>query len=238
MKKSKLITVLLAVLSLTPPVFGQSARYALVVGNGNYIELSKLKNPTNDAHDIGEALKSLGFQVDSLADADLATMEDAVVRLGNRLSTSKDSIGFFFYAGHGVQSNGINYLIPTDAHIPVEVFLRSKALSAQEVLDVLAEAHNSLNVVVLDACRDNPFSWARSGTRGLSVVDRQPPGSIVVFATSAGSVAQGRVPGGGRFVHVQNSGDGGRCPASFFMARAGRARRFFASHLWTVAPAP
>ncbi len=172
------------------PVFGQAGRYALVIGNGNYAELGKLKNPVNDAHDIADALTSLGFQVERLADADLASMEDAVVRLGSRLSTSKDCIGFFFYAGHGVQSNGINYLIPADARIASESFLRTKALAAQEVLDTLQQAGNSLNVVVLDACRNNPFSWARSGTRGLTVVAAQPTGSIIAYATSAGSVAQ------------------------------------------------
>jgi formylglycine-generating enzyme required for sulfatase activity len=182
--------VFVVALLLTSPAFGQSTRYALVIGNGNYAELGKLKNPVNDAHDIGEALTNLGFQVDSLADADLTAMEDAVVRLGNRLSTSKDSIGFFFYAGHGVQSNGINYLIPADAHIASESFLKTKALAAQEVLDTLQQANNALNVVVLDACRNNPFSWARSGTRGLTVVASQPPGSIIAYATSAGSVAQ------------------------------------------------
>jgi formylglycine-generating enzyme required for sulfatase activity len=181
---------MLAGLLLVAPAFGQSSRYAVVIGNGNYTELGKLKNPVNDARDFGEALKSLGFEVEFLADADLPSMEDAVVRLGNRLAGSKDSIGFFFYAGHGVQSNGINYLVPADAHIASASFLKTKALSAQEMLDVLQEAHNALNVVVLDACRDNPFSWGRSGTRGLSVVAAQPPGSIVAYATSAGSVAQ------------------------------------------------
>ncbi|MGA2478338.1 MAG: caspase family protein [Spirochaetia bacterium] len=190
MKKLEVILALLVVVGLTSPIFAQSSRFAVVVGNSNYLEISKLKNPSNDSQDIAEALKSLGFQVDSLVDADLPTMEDAVVRLGSQLSTSKDAIGFFFYAGHGVQSGGTNYLIPTDAHIPSEPFLRTKALSAQEVLDVLQQAHNSLNVVVLDACRDNPFSWARSGARGLNVVAAQPPGSIIAFATSAGSIAQ------------------------------------------------
>jgi hypothetical protein len=172
--------------------FAQSAvgRYALVIGNGNYLELAKLKNPTNDATDMAAALKSLGFEVDLLVNADLVTMEDAVVRLGNRLSGSPSSMGFFFYAGHGVQSNGINYLIPADAHIPSESYLKTKALAAQEVLETVQAAKNGLNLVVLDACRDNPFGWARSGTRGLTVVGNQPPGSIVVYATSAGSVAQ------------------------------------------------
>jgi formylglycine-generating enzyme required for sulfatase activity len=190
MKNRAFPFLFIAALLLAEQAFAQSARYALVIGNGTYAELGRLKNPVNDARDIAAALTSLGFQVDSLADADLTAMEDAVVRLGNRLSTSKDSIGFFFYAGHGVQSNGINYLIPADAHIANASFLKSKALAAQEVLDTLQDAHNALNVVVLDACRDNPFSWARSGARGLSVVAAQPPGSIIAYATSAGSVAQ------------------------------------------------
>jgi formylglycine-generating enzyme required for sulfatase activity len=186
----KVLFLLVLSAVVTAPALGQSARYALVIGNGNYSELGTLKNPVNDAHDIGEALKSLGFVVDSLADSDLNAMEDAVIRLGNRLSTSKECIGFFFYAGHGVQSNGINYLIPADAHIANANFLKTRALAAQEVLDTLQDAHNALNVVVLDACRDNPFSWARSGMRGLNVVAAQPPGSIIAYATSAGSVAQ------------------------------------------------
>lgn len=169
---------------------GNGPRYALVIGNGNYKDLGKLKNPVNDATDMAKALDEMGFQVKLLTDADLPSMEDAVIRLGNQLSQSADSTGFFFYAGHGVQSGGINYLIPADARIPSETFLKTKALVAQEVLDTLQQSRNALNVVVLDACRDNPFSWSRSGARGLSVVGIQPPGSIIVYATSAGSVAQ------------------------------------------------
>lgn len=165
-------------------------RFALVIGNGAYSGLTKLKNPVNDASDVAAALRTLGFQVDLLTDSSLDAMENSVVRLGNELSQSPGSYGFFFYAGHGIQSDGINYLIPADASIAAEAFLKSKALSAQSVLDTLQRAHNGLNVVVLDACRDNPFGWARGGARGLSVVSSQPPGSIIAFATSAGSVAQ------------------------------------------------
>lgn len=169
---------------------GSGPRFALVIGNGNYVELGKLKNPANDAADMAAALRDLGFKVDLLTDADLSKMEDAVIRLGTNLSQSADSTGFFFYAGHGVQSGGTNYLIPADARIASETFLKTKALAAQSVLDTLQSSRNALNVIVLDACRDNPFSWSRSGTRGLTVVGSQPPGSIVAYATSAGSVAQ------------------------------------------------
>jgi hypothetical protein len=116
-------------------------------------------------------------------------MEDALLRLKSRLSESKDSYGFFFYAGHGVQSQGDNFLIPVNSNIPTESNLRTRAVSVQTVLDDLNDAKNSLNVVVLDACRDNPFGWSRSGTRGLTIVTRQPADSIIVYATSAGQRA-------------------------------------------------
>jgi TPR repeat protein len=185
-----ILSTLLAAQSKQPEsAVSRGGRFALVIGNSNYVELGRLKNPEADARDISAELKKLAFDVEMLINADLPTMEDAVIRLGNRLATSKQAIGFFFYAGHGVQSGGVNYLIPADARIPTESYLKTKALSAQAVLDTMQEAKNELNIVVLDACRDNPFSWARSGTRGLSVVGVQPPGSIVVYSTSAGRVA-------------------------------------------------
>jgi hypothetical protein len=166
-------------------------RFALVIGNSNYRELPRLANPANDATDMAKALESLGFTVESLNDADLSSMEDSVLRLGNRLAASQGAIGFFYYAGHGVQSGSINYLIPADAKISAESFLKTKALPLPSVMDILQGAKNGLNVIVLDACRDNPFSWARSsGSRGLTVVGAQPSGSIIVYATGAGSVAR------------------------------------------------
>ena len=139
---------------------------------------------------MAEVLKSLGFQVELLTDASLDSMETAVIRLGASLSQDPGSYGFFYYAGHGIQSAGTNYLIPVDADLKSEAFLKNRALAAQEVLETLDGSHNALNIVVLDACRDNPFGWSRGGSRGLSVVSGQPPGSIIAFATSAGSVAQ------------------------------------------------
>jgi hypothetical protein len=177
-------------LSAQTPQAVSSTRFALVMGNSQYVGVTSLKNPVNDASDMAAALRRLGFTVELLTDADLPRMEEAVVRLGSRLSADHDSIGYFFYAGHGVQSAGINYLIPSNTPIATETFLRSKALSMQAVLDTLSASGNRLNVVVLDACRNNPFGWGRGGTRGLTPVSQQPAGSIVTYATSAGSVAQ------------------------------------------------
>lgn len=165
-------------------------RFALVIGNSNYSELGDLKNPRNDATDMAASLRGLGFDVTLKIDTDLVSMEDEVENLKRKLSQKSDSIGFFYYAGHGIQSQGDNYLIPVDARIINENYLRLRAFSLQGLLMNLNDAKNFLNIVVLDACRDNPFSWARSGQRGLTVVGNQPGGSIIVYATSAGSVAK------------------------------------------------
>ena len=190
-RRIRSMAIVSLLLVFTQVVMPQSIqKFALVIGNGDYTGLGKLKNPVNDAKDMADILTYLGFTVDLLSDTSLPEMEEAVLRLGSRLSVSRQSVGFFFYAGHGVQSGGENYLIPADATIVGEAFLRTKALAVQPVLDTLQSTKNRLNVIVLDACRDNPFSWSRSGSRGLNVVGQQPPGSIIAYATSAGRVAQ------------------------------------------------
>lgn len=134
-------------------VSAQSGRkVALVIGNGNYSDLGHLNNPPNDARDMAAALRSIGFDVDVVVDGSIREMEDAVLRLRDRLSSATDTTGLFFYAGHGVQSDGSNYLIPAGASIPSEDFLSERSLSAQVVLSSMQRAGNRLNVVVLDAC--------------------------------------------------------------------------------------
>jgi hypothetical protein len=169
--------------------YAQNPKFALVIGNGAYTDIGRLNNPVNDAADMKAALEGLDFQVNLITNGTLAQMEDAVVRLGRNLSGENKAYGLFYYAGHGVQSQGENYLIPVDAQIRSESFLRTRALVMQAVLDEMQSAGNELNMIILDACRDNPFNWARGGSRGLSMVSRQPPGSIIVYATSVGSTA-------------------------------------------------
>ena len=120
-------------------------KYALVIGNSNYTGISKLNNPANDANDMAAALSDLGFTVEKLLNANLDQMESAAIRLKNSLSASGNSYGFLFYAGHGVQSNGENFLIPVDANIQSESFLRQRAVSVQALMDELNEAGNELN---------------------------------------------------------------------------------------------
>jgi len=182
----------LAILALLPwALFTQESRpkYALVIGNGAYTGLAPLVNAVNDANDIAAVLGYLGFSVDRVINGTLEEMEAAIMGFISSLRTAENSYSFFFYAGHGVQSNGENYLIPVNARIPSENYLRNRATSVQTLLDDLDDAQNDLNVVVLDACRDNPFGWNRSGSRGLAAAISQPVNSIVVYSTGAGTSA-------------------------------------------------
>jgi tetratricopeptide (TPR) repeat protein len=181
----------LALVLLSVHLLFAQQRYALVIGNTNYIGVTSLINPKNDADDMEAALQSLGFNVEKLLDGSIEQMENAVLALRRKLRETPDSYGFFFYAGHGVQATGENYLIPKDAsNILEESHLRQRAVSLQFIINNLKDAGNELNIIVLDACRDNPFRWARSGSNGLAgLIDGAPIGSIVMYATSINSVA-------------------------------------------------
>ncbi|MDR1220464.1 MAG: SUMF1/EgtB/PvdO family nonheme iron enzyme [Treponema sp.] len=206
----KKMCLLAAVFALALSSLAAQQKYALVIGNGAYTGITRLNNPVNDARDMEAALKNLGWTVDLVINGNLDQMEGAAIRLKNRLSASRNSYGFLFYAGHGVQSGGVNYLIPVDANIQSENFLRQRAVSLQALLDELNDAGNELNIVALDACRDNPFSWSRSGSRGgsrgLDVVSNQPAKSIIVYATSAGRTAADGAGRNGLFTtHLLNN---------------------------------
>jgi formylglycine-generating enzyme required for sulfatase activity len=166
------------------------SRSALVIGNGGYRKLPNLSNPVNDARDMAATLRKLGFSVSLLTDATLPQMEEAVRKLGVALAGGGGGgAGVFFYAGHGVQSGGANYLIPVDADVQAETELKYKAMNAELVLDTMREVGNGFNLMILDACRDNPFKGTfRSASRGLAVVSA-PRGSIVVYSTSPGETA-------------------------------------------------
>ena len=168
------------------PVEAKELRTALVIGNANY-RTAPLRNPVNDAIDMADALKRIGFSVSLKTDADQRTMEDAIRALGFELR--KGGIGLFYYAGHGIQVQGRNYLIPIDANIQSEPDARFEAVDAGRILSYMEDASNELNIIILDACRDNPFSRNfRSYKRGLAKIDA-PSGSILAYATSPGKVA-------------------------------------------------
>ena len=180
------LLILSAALLLALNLSAAVERHALVIGNANY-QSSPLRNPLNDARDMAAALKGLGFQVQSLLDADAGQMEQAILDFGDRLRTG--GVGLFYYAGHGVQAQGSNYLIPLQANISREIQLKRKAIDAGLVLDAMGAANNGLNIVILDACRDNPYANSfRNTTRGLARMD-SPKGSLIAYATAPGDVA-------------------------------------------------
>ncbi|MFH0992109.1 MAG: SUMF1/EgtB/PvdO family nonheme iron enzyme [bacterium] len=171
-------------------------RIALVIGNGSYRE-APLVNPPNDARAISSTLRTLGFTVIEKLNVNQEQMETAIGDFGNRLR--RGGVGLFYYAGHGVQVNGQNFLIPIGAAINKETEVKYKAVDAGLVLAQMEDARNRLNIVILDACRDNPFSrsW-RSSTRGLVSVDA-PKGTIISYATAPGKVASDGDRGNGLY---------------------------------------
>lgn len=165
-------------------------RFALVIGNSGYTGLPQLRNPANDAHDVAEVLGKLGFSVTPLYDGTRKQMDQAIAAFRESLSSDRSSEGFFYYAGHGVQAKGANYLIPIGADIRSEADLDDEAVNLQRVLGNIEEAQNRVNVVILDACRDNPLpASSRSAARGLAVVASAPPESIVLFSTAQNQTA-------------------------------------------------
>ena len=166
-------------------------RLALVIGNSAYgASMGRLPNPANDAGALAQALGALGFQVALVRDADQKSMKRAISDFGQRLAKAgPGSTGLFFYAGHGIQAKGINYLIPTDANIQTQADVDMEAVGADAILEQMEEAGASTNIVILDACRNMPLVRGfRSPTRGLAPMDA-PNGSFIAYSTAPGSVA-------------------------------------------------
>jgi len=165
----------------------EGRRVALVIGNGGYAK-TQLKNPVNDARDMAEELKSAGFKTTCLMDAGKREMNAAIAEFGQRLDSAQ--VGLFFFAGHGMQVNGRNYLLPIGAEIRNEAEVEYEAVDANRVLSQMNLARAEVNIVILDACRDNPYrSMFRSvNSNGLANLDA-PKGTLIAYATSPGKVA-------------------------------------------------
>lgn len=165
-------------------------RVALVVGNGAYTAVGELPNPPNDARLIAQTLRGLEFDVIELIDADQKSLKRAVNDFGDRLEAAgKDAVGLFYYAGHGVQVRDENFLIPVNAEIEREKDVGVESVSVNTVLDNMEFAGNRLNIVILDACRNNPYKAGfRSAARGLAKM-QATTGTLVAYATAPGDVA-------------------------------------------------
>lgn len=171
-----------------PVVVTQSKRIALVIGNANYPE-QRLVNPQNDATDMAAKLKSLGFEVILLQDGTKKQVEDAINTLGQRARGY--DVAMFYYAGHGIQYKGANYLIPVNANLRSASDIEYECTDMGRVLSKLDESGCKMKIIALDACRNNPFerSWYRgTASQGLTAVNA-PVGTFISYATSPGSVA-------------------------------------------------
>ena len=171
----------------TPTASPSERRVALVIGNAAYQYTAPLTNPLNDAQDMARVLKDLQFQVILKTNATLDTMADAIFEFGERLKGG--GVGLLYYSGHGLQVKGENYLIPIDANIGREDDIKRKTINARDILDKMDEAKSHLNLVFLDACRNNPFPRSmRAVSRGLAGMNA-PTGTLLVFATNPDNVA-------------------------------------------------
>ncbi|MCM3874135.1 MAG: caspase family protein [Pyrinomonadaceae bacterium] len=161
-------------------------RVALVIGNSRY-EGSPLRNPVNDANLVSATLREMGFDVIARTDVNLREMQLAVREFSRKIHNG--SIGLFYYAGHGMQSGGRNFLIPIGAQIEAEGDLVLEGLDLNSVLEQMGQAQNRLNIVILDACRNNPFARSfRGGSQGLAQVNA-PAGTFIAYATAPGQTA-------------------------------------------------
>lgn len=161
-------------------------RTALVIGNGTYGS-GPLRNPLNDARAMAGALKQLSFDVTLKENLDQKDMKREIQAFGQKLQ--KGGVGLFYFAGHGVQVNGHNYLIPIGAAIEHEKQVEYEGVDMGSALSEMDYAHNRLNIVILDACRDNPFARSfRSTATGLASINA-PSGTLIAFATAPGSTA-------------------------------------------------
>lgn len=174
-----------------PPQYSgtKTRRLALVIGNADYVDNNGLKNPVNDATDVAAALREIGFEVMTATNTNLRKMTETMDAFGSKLKNY--DVGLFYYAGHGLQVRGENYLVPIDAKPQTEGEVAYDCFPVGKLLAKMEDASNRANIIVLDACRDNPLkrSWSRSTGGGGLANMTAPSGTFIGFATAPGSTA-------------------------------------------------
>ncbi len=202
------LSVFILIASTSTLVMAKSdLRFALVIGNSQYTHASKLKNPKNDSIDMAKTLRGLYFDTTLILDASKETIKKSIGTLLSKLK--KDGgVGLFYYAGHGVQFEGSNYLLPIETKVGSEIDIMKQSVNITSLLNGMRKIDSATNIIILDACRDNPFkNVTRSGTRsasskksrslvriipslnsGLSKLDA-PSNTIIAYATAPGKVA-------------------------------------------------
>jgi len=196
-------------------------RTALVIGNSQY-SYAPLNNPRNDAQDLADALRLLNFDVTLKIDSNLEEMETSIHGFAKKLHFG--GVGLFYFAGHGVQFHGDNYLIPINANINNQSAVKYNAVSLGQVLESMGDAGNDFNIAIIDACRNNPLpkSVRSSGSRGLARID-SPADTLLAFSTSPGKVASDGVGRNGLYTefllkHIRSQ----NTPIEYMLKRVAR----------------
>lgn len=187
------VTVTGPVTAKQPDINASEKRTALVIGNAEYVRVPALRNPKNDAIDIASKLQQFDFEVELLTDISEKEMEQAIRDFGIRLKNN-GGVGLFYYAGHGLQLDGKNYLVPTDADIRKSGDIKYQAVQLNMLLDEMNFADNRLNIVILDACRDNPYPMSDNVVRGGKkmtglAAPNAASGTYIAYSTAPGKAA-------------------------------------------------
>jgi Caspase domain len=189
------LLVALGILLATSEALAET-RIALIIGNSEYADSNlKLSNPVNDALAMQAALRDAGFETIVKLNATRRDFYRLVNAFGAKIKLDPNAVGLFYYAGHGVQADGINYLIPVDAAVESQSDLEVSAFDAARVLQAMKNANNEMNIVILDACRDNPLPKTRGMERGLARMSA-PSGTFVGYAAALGQTAHDGAKGG------------------------------------------
>lgn len=176
--------------SSTAAIDPSATKVALVIGIKSYQAVPPLGNTLNDAMDMAAVLKAKGFSVIELYDPKTkGEIRTAIIEFNKAMQGKINGVGLLYYSGHGMQVDGANYIIPAGATLEIKADVEEQCLNMDYVLRAMEGNGNQLNIIILDACRNNPFrSFSRSAEKGLSMVDA-PKGSYIVYATKPGSVA-------------------------------------------------
>lgn len=206
-KTSIVLIVLLWLLLLSLPQIagaGELRRVALLIGNADYT-FAPLKNPLNDANDLGSKLAAIGFETTVIANPGYEQFRSAIRSFYHEVSQDPETLSVFYYAGHAIQMNNVNYLIAVDSKIVDQQSLIDGSISINDLLRDMVQTSNQQNLIIMDACRDNPFKTisAEDQTRGIDMPDdairdlqqglapvEAPAGTIIAYATAPGGVAK------------------------------------------------
>src|SRR4051795_11585243 len=181
-----------ALLLGTQSAFAES-RLALVIGQSAYRSVPALPNPANDARAVTQMLTDSGFEVSTAADLSQGQMREAVSDLAGKVAAKGvDTVALVFYAGHGLQIDGENFLVPVDVDPKREADIPIQAVRLNDILNTLTSVPTKLRIVLLDSCRNNPFPELKSAGHGLAIVDAKvgSPGTFLSFSTSPGAEAE------------------------------------------------